>query len=251
MRKLLPVLFFCGISVFAAGNLLPGGSFESPVVNGRTPVSQGGDPSRGGRGPLWISFGFAPANTGSNGSITGGLTNQVSHGGKQSLYIEFDHVQTPYQSATLISNFVPIVSGSDYQVAIWGRTDAKEPIAPDARPAYLKVEVDFFAADANESVGDPVYSVLPISGEKDRPAFFKPDAWTCFFAKLTAPAGAVFAQITWRWETAGSEPGEINGVIYFDDLSLTGPANPIPNLTPSPAQTPAPDTSADAAVTGS
>lgn len=249
MRQLLPFfLLVCGVSVCAAENLLPAASFETPVVQGRTPLSQGGDPTNSGRGPLWISFRFAPEKTGTNGSITGGLTNDVSHGGKQSLFIDFNHVQTPYQSATLVSNFIPIVSGTDYQVGIWGRTDAKDVFAEEDRPAYLKVEVDFFAADANESVGEPVYAVLPIPGGKDHPAFFTPDDWHCFQTKLTSPPGAVFAQITWRWETGGNQPGEINGIMYFDGLSLVGPPNPVPNLTPVPVQMPS-DTGTDAALT--
>jgi hypothetical protein len=240
MRILLPLLLLCAIPAFGADNVLPGGSFETPVVKGRTPLEQGGDPSNGGRGPAWITFKFSPNTTGSNGSITGGLTDEIAHDGKQSLYIDFKHVSTPYQSATLISNFVPVVSGSEYQVAVWGRTDASDLITDDDRPAYLKLEVDFFAADANESVGDPFYSVLPIPGSKDHDPYFKPDSWNCFSAKVTAPPGAVFAQITWRWESAGSDAGEINGIMFFDDMSMMGAPNPVPNLTPAPIQEPSP-----------
>jgi hypothetical protein len=226
----------CAFPVFGADNVLRGGSFETPLVKGRTAADQGGDPTNAGRGPEWIVFKFDPESTGSSGSITGGLTNEIAHDGQQSLFIDFNHVASPYQSATLISNFIPIVSGSAYQVAIWGRTDANAPIAPDSRPAYLKLEVDFFAADANESVGDPFYSVVPISVAKDREPLFKPDGWNCFYANVTAPAGAVFAQLTWRWESAGSDPGEINGVMFFDDISMKGAPNPVPNLTPVPVQ---------------
>ena len=242
MRTLLPLLLLCAIPVFGANSVLPVGNFETPAVKGRTTVDQGGDPTNGGRGPSWIVFKFAPETTGSgaDGSIAGGLTNEIAHDGKQSLFIDFNHVKTPYQSAMLISNFIPIASGSDYQVAIWGRVDANDRIAADARPAYLKLEVDFFAADANESIGDPVFSVVPIAAGKDREPFFKPDDWRCFYAKITAPAGAVFAQITWRWESAGSEPGEINGTLYFDDMTMIGAPNPVPNLTPTPVQESAP-----------
>jgi hypothetical protein len=240
MRSLLPLLLLCAIPVFGADNILPGGSFETPVVKGRTAVDQGGDPSNGGRGPNWIIFKFTAGTSGSNGSITGGLTDEIAHDGKQSLFIDFNHVKTPYQSATLISGFIPVVSGSDYQVAVWGRTDPIDLITADDRPAYLKLEVDFFAADANESVGDPFYSVLPIPGSKDHDPFFKPDSWKVFFAKTTAPAGAVFAQLTWRWESAGSDPGEINGIMYFDDMTMMGAPNPVRNLAPVAIQEPSP-----------
>jgi hypothetical protein len=109
----------------------------------------------------------------------------------------------------------------------------------------MKLEVDFFAKDANESVGEPFYDVQPLPGSKEHDAFFKPDSWMRSATRFRTPPGAVFAQITWRWE-AGSDPGEINGIMYFDDAALTGPANPVPDLTPSPIQeeTPAPEAAA-------
>jgi hypothetical protein len=233
MRFFLPLLLLWSIPVFA-DDLLPIGNFEAPAVKGRTLAAQGGDPSNGGRGPVWMSFKFEPETTGtaaaasSNGVVSGGLTDEVAHSGKQSLFIDFDHAKTPYQAATLISTMIPVVSGTEYQIGLWGRTDAKDLITSEDRPAYLKLEVDFFAKDANESVGDPFYSVLPIPGSKGHQPFFKPDAWNQFRVNLSTPPGAYYAQITWRWETAGSDPGEINGIMYFDDATLTGPANPNP-----------------------
>jgi len=189
--------------------------------------------------------------TGTNGSVTGGLTNEVAHEGKQSFFIRFDHVNGPYQSATLISNFIPVASGTEYQVGIWGRTDAKDLIDSAGRSAYLKLQVDYYAKDANESVGETYYAVQPLPGSKDHDPFFVPDSWKAFYVKLTTPPDAVFAQVTWRWET-GSDPGEINGIMYFDDAGIVGPDAPIPNLTPSPVQeeTPAPETTGTAAATG-
>jgi hypothetical protein len=243
---LLPLLLIWGASALADGDLLSGSSFESPVIKGRTLKDAGGDPTRGGKGP-WVVFKFLPA----GGKVTGGLTNEVARTGAQSLFIRFDHAAASQQSAVLVSNFIPIASGSDYEVGIWGRTDAKDVIDSAGRSAYLKLEVDFFAADANESVGDPFYQVIPIPGGRDRPPTFTPDKWNRFAATLTTPPGAVFAQIIWRWETGGDsgdkangDTGEVNGVIYFDDAAMTGPPAPIPNLTPAPVQeddsTPAP-----------
>jgi hypothetical protein len=247
-------LFAGDTSSFPQNDLFKRGGFEEPAVHGRTPVDKGADPTNGGN-PPWITFKIAPDTTGSNadGQIAAGLTDEIAHSGKQAMYINFQHVKTPYQSLTLTSNFVPVVSGSLYQVNIWGRADAKAIITRNDRPAYLKVEIDFFGADGNQSVGDPSYTVLPIGGggDKDHPPFFKPDDWTEFFTKVTAPQGAVFAQMIWTWESAGSDPGEINGTIFFDDVTVQGAPNANPDLTPAPIQeaTPAPDqTGTDAAT---
>jgi hypothetical protein len=235
MRLILPplLLLLSGSPLFAAGNLFPGGSFEAPVVKGRTSAGQGGDPTAAPKPPPWVAFNFE--NTGTNNIVTGGLTNEVARTGTQSLFINFDHVNQPYQSAILVSNFVPVVAGAEYHVGIWGRTDANDLINSQGRSAYLKLEVDFFAKDAFQAVGEPFLRVLPIPGSKDHDPYFRPDAWQPYFLKFTTPAGAVFAQITWRWETGG-DPGEINGIMYFDDVTMTGPPNPIPNLTPAPHQ---------------
>jgi hypothetical protein len=236
MRFLLPILLLWGIRVLAGDNLVPNADFEVPAVQGRTPKDLGGDPTNGGKGPGWIGFAFDT--TGTSASITGGLTNEVARSGTQSLFIDFNHVTESYQSATLTSNFIPVVSGTDYVVGIWGRTDAKDLIDSEGRSAYLKLEVDFFAKDANTSVGDPVYAVQPLPGSKDHDPVFTPTGWYRFVKGFTTPPGAVFAQIIWRWETGG-DPGEINGIMYFDDAEMTGPANANPNLTPAPVEEPA------------
>jgi hypothetical protein len=233
-----------GVAAFG-DDVFQGGGFETPVVNGRTVKEHGGDPVTHGRGPGWISFMFQTSGT--NGGLTGGVTNEVAHGGAQSLFIDFDHVNGPDQLATLISNFFPVVSGSDYEVGIWGRTDAKDLVDPQGRPAYLKLEIDYFAKDANTSVGEPFYAVQPLPGSKNHDPFFKPDSWNRFYVKVSSPPGAVFAQITWRWESE-SGPGEINGVMFFDDAEMTGPANAVPNLTPSPVEEPTPEPSASPAA---
>ena len=240
MRLLLPLLLLWALPLFAGDNLLRDGDFEAPAVKGRTLKEQGGDPTRNGQAGGWISFRFQAS--GKEGRITGGLTDEVAHRGKQSLFIDFDHVTKAYQSAILVSNFIPVVSGTDYEVSIWGRADPKDQINPEGRSVYLKVEVDFFAKDANESVGDPFYAVKPLRGGKDRAPYFKPDAWNICSVSFTTPPDAVFAQITWRWET-GSDPGEVNGVMFFDDAAMTGPPAPNPSLTPAPVQeeTPAPE----------
>jgi len=250
MRLLFPLLLLWGLTVFAGDNLVRDGSFETPVVKGRTLKDQGGDPTNNGKGPGWVGFKFRSAGeAASKGKVTGGLTDEVARTGKQSLFIRFDHVHWAYQSATLVSNFIPVVSGADYVISIWGRTDASDLIDSKGRSAYLKLEVDYFAKDANESVPETFYAVQPLPGSKDRDPVFKPDGWNSFAVNVTTPPGAVFAQITWRWET-GSNPGEINGIMYFDDVAMTGPPAANPNLTPSPVQedeTPVPEPSASPA----
>lgn len=245
MRFFLPLLLLWGFAVFA-DDLQPAGGFEAPVVTGRTPRDQGGDPSNNGRGPGWISFRYQT--TGAGLQVVGGLTNEVNHTGGQSLYIRFNHADRPFQSVLLVSNFIPVIPGTDYKVGIWGRTDAKDPINTDGRSAYLKLEVDYFAADGFTSIGEPRYEVQPIPGSKDHAAFFRPDAWAPYFVKVTPPPGAVFAQVIWRWET-GSDPGQVTGISYWDDAAFLGPPAPNPTLTPVPGpdDTPAPDASASPA----
>ena len=246
MRFLLPLLLAWGLTAFAGDNLIRDGSFESPTVKGRAPKEHGGDPSNGGKGPQWIGFSFQ--NTGTNGVVTGGLTDEVARTGTQSLFIHFDHVAGAYQAAILTSNLIPVVSGTDYDISVWGRTDAKDLIDSNGRSAYLKLQVDYFAKDGNESVGETAYAVQPLPGSKEHEPYFKPDAWNIFYKKVTTPPDAVFAQITLRWET-GSDPGETNGVMYFDDVTMSGPSPADPNLTPAAVQDQTPGTSGTAAAT--
>jgi len=244
MRFIFPLLLLTSFSLYAdpstaalkyAGteNLVKDGGFETPTVTGRTLTADGGDPTNNGAGPGWISMKFRQ--TGTNGIVTAGLTDEMARNGRQSLFVRFNHVNTPLQALTLISNFIPVASGTEYEIGIWGRTDSRDLVTSDGRPAYLKLEVDFFAKDANESVGDPFYRVQPIPGSKGHEDYFTPDGWSLFYTKVPTPPGAVFAQIIWRWET-GSGDGEINGIMYFDDASMIGPPPPIPNMTPAPAQ---------------
>ncbi len=232
MRYLLPLLLLCGFAVFAENLLIPG-NFEGPFVNGRTPKEQGGDPSNSGKGPGWVSFRFQT--TAKSPEITGGLTTEVARNGKQSLYVDFNHVDRGFEAAILVSDFIPVVSGSVYQVGIWGRTDAKDLINSDGRSAYLKLEVDYFAKDANESIGESYYAVQPLPGSKGHLPFFHTDRWTRYYMKITPPPGTVFAQVIWRWQS-GSDPGEVNGLTYWDDATFDGPPAPDPNMTPAPVQ---------------
>jgi hypothetical protein len=238
MRLLFSLLLLWGATAFA-GNLQKDFSFESPSVTGRTLFANGGDVTHNGHGPGWITLQI----NGAPGAITAGLTNEIAHTGAQSFFVHFDHVAAADPGVLLVSNFIPVVSGTDYLASIWGRMDAKAPLDPQGRIAYLKLEVDFFAKDANTSVGDPVYSVRPLPGSKNHDPYYNTTAWKAYRVPVPSPPGAVFAQVTWRWETAADE-GETNGVMFFDDAEFSGPPNPIPDLTPAPVEEPSPDASA-------
>ena len=238
MRLLFSILLLWSATA-CADNLLKDSSFDTPVVLGRTLSTKGGDVSHNGHGPGWIML----QTSGTGSAITAGLTNEISRHGLQSFYVQFNHVATADPGITLVSNFIPVVSGTLYDVGIWGRMDPKAPLDPQGRMAYMKLEVDFFAKDANTSIGDPVYSVQPLPGSKDHDPFYKTAEWKFFHLPVTTPPGAVFAQVTWHWETEADE-GETNGVMFFDDAEFSGPPNPVPDLTPAPVEEPAPDTSA-------
>jgi hypothetical protein len=232
---ILPLILTMGVSALA-DNMIKGGGFESPGVTGRTVKDKGGDPSNQGRGPEWVSFQIS----GTSGRLSAGLTDEVARFGKQSFFVTFDHVTTPFEAATLISNFIPVVSGTAYDVGIWGRTDPKALLDPKGRLAYLKIEVDYFAKDASESVGEPYQAVLPLPASKRHEPVFKSDGWTPFHVNLDTPPDAVFSQITLRWETASND-GETNGTIFFDDATMAGPAPANPNMTPAPVEEPSPE----------
>ncbi|HEX4083616.1 MAG TPA: hypothetical protein VHY22_01795 [Chthoniobacteraceae bacterium] len=246
MKPLLAVfLLLWGMTALADDNVFRDSSFEFPAVKGRTPVAQGGDPTVHHEKQGWLFIKLPP---GKDSGVTAGLTDEVAHTGKQSFFIRFNKVAKPYVGVTLTSNFIPVVSGTDYEAGIWGRTDAHDLITSLGRTVYMKLQIDFFAADASESVGETLYRVMPVPGGKDHPDFFVPKQWNYWRFRFTTPPGAVFAQMTWRWET-GSDTGAVNGILFFDDVTLAGPQVPNPDMTPAPVQeeTPAPDTTGSAA----
>ena len=65
-----------------------------------------------------------------------GLTNEEHHTGNQALFVQFDHVAQSYQAVMFTSNFIPVASGTDYEVGIWGQIDPKESRSP-AKAARL------------------------------------------------------------------------------------------------------------------
>ena len=89
----------------------------------------------------------------------------------------------------------------------------------------VKVQIDFFKADKQTPAGESAYSVQPMPGSRNRPPLFTENKWGEFWTEATAPAEAAFMVVTWRWQSGG-DSGSINGVIYFDDASVRGPAAP-------------------------
>jgi len=225
-----------------AAELLSDGGFEMPALTERTARDKGGDPSNGNKGPTWTAFLFTPnetdligtANAKPTGQFTAGLTNEIAHSGKQSFFIEYNHASEPGLGAMLQSRLIPIAPRQSYRASIWGRLDEKNPILGGVgkRLPYLKLEVEFYSQNGVQSVGNAVFNVQPIPGTPTRPPFFTADKWREFVTDFRTPDGAIFARLTWQWE-AGSSKGEINGVAFFDDASLTGPAAPDPNATPA------------------
>ena len=240
MRFLLPLLLLWGFSALADNNVFPAGGFETPAVTGRTSSDKGGDPSNGGIGPAWV--GLELRNSGTGGKVVAGLTGEIAHDGKQSFYVDFQHITDVGHSVILTSNMVVVKPAIPYQVNIWGHTDAKNQISADGRSAYLKLQVDFYNA-AVESVGDSIYAVQPLPGSREHDPYFKPGEWANFHVHFITPDGAATAQLTYRWET-GSDEGVTNGIMYFDDVSmaeLPPEATPTPTPMPSAMRTPLPD----------
>jgi len=207
-------------ALLQAEDILSGlGGFEQPAVTARTPKEKGGDPSVTGEHGLFWSFSHRQGSKG--GTLTAGLTNEVSRSGKQALYVEADKFSARYEGAGIQTNPIPVLPGHTYKMQIWGKMDEKKPFVIENRPLYLKMQTDFLAADKTTQTGETVYLVQPIPNTKNRDPFFNDKKWTEFGTEFTTPTDAAFAVVTWRWES-GSEPGETSGVIYFDDFSIEG-----------------------------
>ena len=73
MKAVFPILLLLLGSLGAFGdNLVKEGSFESPVVSGRTPALKGGDVTNNGRGPGWVALQTSGTGSGRNCGSGGG-----------------------------------------------------------------------------------------------------------------------------------------------------------------------------------
>src|SRR5262245_19126513 len=102
--------------------LLESGGFEWPAVLGKKARSEGADISKSAAtNAEWVKFQDKPDAEG--GRLIFGLTSDMSHGGRQGMYVEFDKITKPNVSADMMSDFLPIKPAKPYRVAIWGRMD--------------------------------------------------------------------------------------------------------------------------------
>jgi hypothetical protein len=205
---------------FARDNqLIETGGFEMPRVTGRMPKElPGGNFLKFAQGE-WVQFSSSPK--GVLGGMTAGLTNDIAHSGRQSLYVSFDHVKEPLAAVYLSTDLIPVKAGSPYHVSIWGRIDRKNPITLDQRVPVLRLQAEFFTADHETQTGETIVKVQPIPGTPNRPLMFTSERWTEYFADLTPPEDGAFIKVTWVWSTT-SDAGVTNGIAYFDDATIEG-----------------------------
>lgn len=219
-----------------ANQILEYGSFELPRVQTRLPKLKGGNFLLF-TSDEWMDFHGEPDS--SHGSLVIGLTNEVSRTGRQSMYVEFNKLNKQRAEAMMVSQLIPIKADKPYRVGLWGRMDKKQALTLDQPLPLLRLQIDFFQADGETQTGDQVFRVQPMPGSRDRAAFFVSQEWREYYADMQTPDDAGFIKITWSW-TSPPEPGEINGVMFFDDATLLGEKVEVPEEPePTPEGTPA------------
>src|SRR5688572_11572565 len=127
------------VSTSPAAQLLPSGSFESPRVKGRILRNAGGSPMRATQSD-WMQFDDKVTEEG--GRLKGGMTDEISHSGKQSIFVEYDKLTDDKAAVILSSKLVSILPAKTYRVAIWGRLPKKNALSVENRLAYLKLFVE-------------------------------------------------------------------------------------------------------------
>jgi hypothetical protein len=204
---LLGTASFCLPPAASAADLLLQSSFEIPGVSGTQPLTEGGDLTEGGENPVWES-GRDRVNEG----VELGLTDQVAHGGKQSLYVKFTSVDQPYLGAEIATDLIPVQAGASYTVSIWGCLDESEPVSGEAT---AKAIIEF------EGMGE--FEKKYISrrmGSETNDAFTSAQGWQELSETVEVPEGAASMRINWVWQV--QEPVDpVNGIAYFDDFSVT------------------------------
>jgi hypothetical protein len=245
--RFLALLLACSFAAFAQEeNLIKNGSFEEPAVKARTTTSDGGNPSRTEEGKSsWTQF-MAPLRPRDlpGGDLLVGMTNEFAHTGKQSIFVDFQKV-TAQRGSFLVSDLLPVKGGQRYRIALWGRIDAKRPIALDQRRPMLKLEFEYFTTDPETQTGPSDFGTQMIPGRLDRMIFVS-NKWSEYFRTVRTPGDAAFMKVTFRWETV-KEAGETDGAIYFDDVSATAVAGgeSLAPLDPNAPKPPVPDADTD------
>jgi len=210
---LTTLLLAHSLSVTLAGALPENGGFEDPPVSSRAAILDGGDPTNGGSGPGWIKI--RPKRADTLGEIVLGLTNEVAHSGKQSLFVEFNHFLGAANGAALVSEILPVQSGHDYLFSIWNRLDVNTPVTTTGT-VILKINIDYFASDEMLAVGKSLSAYAPLTPGRGNAELSAQD-WSVVERKVSVPADASFARITLIWQ---SDDAEVSGTVYFDDVSL-------------------------------
>jgi hypothetical protein len=218
----LIVFAIAGLLGAARGeNLLQNGSFELPTVNGRTDVSNGGNPANAGDQTGWAEFLDKRNNEG--GQLIVGLTTEIAHSGKQAIFVDFSHLTAPSQRAELTTKLLPIKPSHSYRISIWGRMDRKRPLALDERRPHMWVDMEFLQADQTTAAGEGEHAIVLIPGSivpgGTNELLFVARRWTQAVAVVETPKTAAFLQVTWSWATPKDE-GETDGVIYWDDAAI-------------------------------
>jgi hypothetical protein len=218
-----------------AANLLGQSSFEEPKVTGRTPETDEGLLPVDDETTPWAFFGASEETEG--GKVVAGITDEIARTGKQSIYVDFEKVTANLRYAILMTKLIPVKPSQNYRLAIWGRIDRKRPLALDERRPFLVLDVDFYTADGKTKAGEPIRGFQLIPGRVvpggPHPLLYVAKRWSESPSQLTTPAGTAFLQIKWTWQVP-ADPGETDGVIYFDDASLQEDHTPAAAPEPAP-----------------
>ncbi len=207
-----------------AENLIENGSFELPKVSGRTPAAKGGNPSRTDEKTSWTAL-IGPRPGTGKGNLIVGLTDEIAHEGKQSLFVDFEKITEGGQRAMLVSQLLPIQSNKPYRISAWGRLDRERPIALDERRPHLVVDVEFFAADQETQLGSTEYRVQMIPGSivpgMGTRLLFTAGKWNEYFTEVKSPTDSAFMKVTFNFQVP-KEPGETDGILYLDSAAVQG-----------------------------
>jgi hypothetical protein len=223
MRRIILSAILGATSTWAAPaeNLLGQGSFEEPVVNGRTPETDEGLIQVDSENTPWAYFGASQDPAG--GQIIVGLTNEIARTGKQSLFVDFEKVTANQKLALLMTKLIPIKPSQPYKLSMWGRVDKQRPVALNERRPFLVVDVEYFAEDQKTKAGEPIrgFQLLPgnVVPGGPHPLAYTSRRWSESSSQFTTPEGAAFLRVKWTWQVP-TDPGETDGVLFWDDATL-------------------------------
>jgi hypothetical protein len=216
--------------------LLESGTFEWPVVTKRKSRAEGADLTKSAMSAQWRTFrDKSEDKDGKEGKLVLGLTNEISRSGRQSLFAQFDKLTKKNTLAILSSDLISVQPGQTYRIGIYGRVDKKDPLALDGRIPWLQLRVDWFKNGVDEDSGEPAIEQVgnpdtntraeQLPGGKTRKPYFVSTEWKPMAYNFKAPDDAEFVKVTWIWQTT-QQDGESQGVMYFDDAIIEGPAGP-------------------------